>query len=169
MPMLDFFGVDPGLHTTGVVHLAVDTTARELQVHHEAIVGAVDHVRSVHWFINDKLDNVARKKRCRIFVEKFRERGNNYSQDDKMRVLVSKMHKELYKNELIDNTGVKKVVKRPLKETLGLFNFPTTHHRDLEAAANIMVYGMLKDDKLNELLSNIVEDSIYGYHWKVVT
>lgn len=169
MAIQDFFGLDPGLHTSGVVHLVIDTSNREVESKHLAIVGDVDHVQAARWFISEQLHDVARRKRRRIFVEKFRERGNAFSQDEEMRSLMAEISKDLgHPYELIDNTGVKKVVRRPVRAVLGLVGFPSTHHRDLESAANIMLYGMLKDEALNRLLADIVKDCISGDDWRII-
>jgi hypothetical protein len=64
--------------------------------------------------------------------------------------------------------GVKKVVKSPLMELLGVWDFRLkTHHQDLRSAARIALLGMLKDDHLNKLLTDVVADHLRGENWNV--
>ena len=86
-----------------------------------------------------------------------------------MRDLMVDFRSVLPKATVLDNMGVKKIVST---ETLGIFgmnNFPTTHHRDLESAARILLYGMLKDDKLNEVVYSIVSDYVHHQPWSVMS
>jgi hypothetical protein len=72
------------------------------------------------------------------------------------------------KATVVLNTGVKKIVKRPLMELLGVWSFATgTHHQDLRSAARIALYGMLKHEPLNRLLSDVVRDHLRGEDWDV--
>ena len=80
---------------------------------------------------------------------------------------VTEFRKELG-GTVLQNMGVKKVVKSPLMELLGVWNFNTpTHHQDLRSAARIGLLGMLKDDILNKLLTDIVADHLSGEAWDV--
>jgi hypothetical protein len=66
------------------------------------------------------------------------------------------------------NTGVKKTIKRPLMELLGCWAFTTTtHHQDLRSAARIALYGMVKNDTLNQVLYSVVRDHLEGRTWHV--
>lgn len=156
-------GIDPGLVHTGVVVLDVDTVARQLTVHYEffaddptTLIGHADQVKK---WLRTRVDH--------IFIESYRPRGNTFDTDPKMRELLSDFRQRFPQAKVLDNTGVKKVVRRPLLEVLGLHKFPATHHQDLQAAARILVYGMLKDDELNALLTQVVSDHVDGRPWPI--
>jgi hypothetical protein len=106
----------------------------------------------------------------RVFIEDYRSRGNVYNTDAKMREAVSKLRAAMPNATVLDNTGVKQVVHRELMELVGCWKFSTpTHHQDLRSAARIALYGMLKDQELNRLLSDVVKAHLDGEPWKVVT
>jgi hypothetical protein len=74
-----------------------------------------------------------------------------------MRNIEAALRRSLPGVEILDNTGVKKVVTKPLMQLLGCWDFPTvTHHQDLRSAARIALYGGLKDQDINSLLTQIV-------------
>lgn len=156
-------GIDPGLVHTGVVVLDVDTVARQLTVQYEYFASdpktLIGHADQVKRWLRTRVDH--------IFIESYRPRGNSYATDPKMRELLADFRQRFPKAKVLDNTGVKKVVRRPLLEVLGLYKFPTTHHQDLQAAARILVYGMLKDDELNAMLTQVVSDHVDGRPWTI--
>lgn len=154
-------GVDPGLVHTGVVMLHIDAKHLHLQVESFVIEG------DEHPFQVKALLKALKYKPTRMWVEAYRERGNTYGTDSKMRQLLTEFRAEFHDAEILDNTGVKKVAKPHLLAVLGLHNFPTTHHQDLQSAARIMVYGALKDEELNELLTRILQDHLDGQAWTV--
>ena len=47
------------------------------------------------------------------------------------------------------------------------YQFPTTNHRDLQAAARIGIYGALKDTRANSLIYQYMIDALGGNPWKV--
>lgn len=155
-------GIDPGIVHTGVVVLRIDTRVRQLTVEDFVIGGDDSHAEQVKTLLKDLAYDTGH-----IFIESYRERGNRFSTDSKMRELLSDFRTALPKAKVIDNTGVKKVVGKPLLRALGLTDFPTTHHQDLESAARILVYGALKDERLNDLLTRIVTDHVEGNPWVV--
>ena len=74
-----------------------------------------------------------------------------------MRSIEAALKRSLPSVEILDNTGVKKVVTKPLMQLLDCWDFPTvTHHQDLRSAARIALYGGLKDQEINSLLTKIV-------------
>lgn len=161
-----FFGVDPGTHTTGVVSMLIDDKDRSAWIGSKAITGQ-HHVDKTERFIGRLFDYFGRGDATPVtFVEDYRKRGNSFSQDNQMQTLVRNFRgMKLTEVRVIDNTGSKKVVRDPLLYQLGLTGFGTTHHQDLEAAARIMAYGMLKDDSLNEILTRIVSDGMLDKEW----
>ena len=164
MTLVTVIGIDPGLVNTGVVVLRANTRQHHLNVEHFVIDGKVNHAAQVA----ELLDDLGYSTK-HVFIEGFRERGNQYAQDKAMRELMTNFRSVLPKAVVLDNMGVKKIVPA---ETLGIFgmdNFPTTHHRDLESAARILLYGMLKDDKLNEVVYSIVSDYVHHRPWSVMS
>lgn len=155
--MLHIVGVDPGIVHTGVVRMSFETTDQLIVVTHVALAGCIPV----------QVANVCLD--ATVFVEDYRPRGNVYGTDAKMRDAVARLKQTMPKAKLLDNTGVKKVVTQDLMELLGVWKFSTpTHHQDLRSAARIALYGMLKDNNWNQLLSDIVRAKLDGGPWKVV-
>jgi hypothetical protein len=151
-------GVDPGLVHTGVVSLLFKPDQREILVIDRVVQGldarAVKAVVPLHGVSTT------------VFVEDYRTRSN-FAVDNQMVAGVKEMAHEL-SGVVVNNTGVKAVVRQPLMRLLGVWNFATTtHHQDLRSAARIAVFGMLKDDALNELVADVVRDHTNGRTWKV--
>ncbi len=164
MTLVTVIGIDPGLVNTGMVVLRANTRQHHLNVEHFVIDGKANHAKQVA----ELLDSLGYSTK-HVFIEAFRERGNQYAQDKAMRELMADFRSVLPKAMVLDNMGVKKIVPT---ETLGIFgmdDFPATHHRDLESAARILVYGMLKDDKLNEVVYSIVSDYVHLRPWSVMS
>ena len=163
MTLVTVIGIDPGLVNTGVVVLRADTRHRHLNVEHFVIDGA-NHARQVV----ELLDELGYGDK-HVFIEAFRERGNQYAQDKTMRELMAAFRSVLPKATVLDNMGVKKIVTTGTLGIFGMDNFPTTHHRDLESAARILLLGMLKDDKLNKVVYEIVSDYVHHQPWSVMS
>jgi hypothetical protein len=74
-----------------------------------------------------------------------------------MRQIEAALRRSLPGVEILDNTGVKKVVTKPLMQLLNCWDFPTvTHHQDIRSAARIALYGGLKNTEINSYLTQIV-------------
>jgi hypothetical protein len=150
-------GVDPGIVHTGVVSLDFRPTERMILVDHAVVLGPdSDYVGRLCRKLTDPA----------IFIEGYRARSN-LSQDKKMQVAVSEMAKAT-KGKVLDNTGVKKIVKPAVLTALGVWKFGTpTHHDDLRSAARIAVLGMMKDPSMNQLLADVIRDYIDGQPWSI--
>ena len=159
--MIRILGVDPGLVHTGTVLLEVEEAGRRLHVSSHVIEGDDSHAEQLAAHLRDlpPLDH--------IFVEAYRERGNSYGTDSPMRELLFQITAVVPRARLLDNTGVRKVVRPALLKKLGLDSFPTTHHQDLQAAARILVYGMLKKNDLNTILARLLAEDLDGDPWQV--
>lgn len=165
-------GVDPGLVHTGLVHFTFDADHRAVMIDTEVIVTSLDSRGELD------LDQAAADVKAwvyaqqgrtlaDIYIEGYKPR-HNYGTNSKMIVLVGKVHHILAMSRVLLNTGVKKVVKRPLMELLGVWSFTTvTHHQDLRSAARIALLGMLKQESTNRLLTQIVKDHLAGDTWSV--
>ena len=169
-------GIDPGLVHNGVVALHIDTDKRTLAVRHTIVDGqlttdlepwpeATAQEVWVEWSallrefgMTDWLGYT--------FIEQYRDRGTAFVQHGPMRRLETLLKQRMPEAKLVDNTGVKRVIKPGLMKLLGLWNFPTTNHRDLQAAARIMLYGAVKNDQLNRVLYQVVTEIKDGTTWE---
>jgi hypothetical protein len=152
-------GVDPGLVHTGVVLMQFHRAARELYVDSKAVLGA--DAPAVKMFLGAH-------RPAKVFIEAYRPRSH-FDTDTDMAKAISDLKRELPDAVVLNNTGVKKVVRRPLMEAMGIWTFPTvTHHQDLRSAGRIGVLGMLKDEELNLLVSDFIRDWIDGKPWRVL-
>ena len=153
--MIEIVGIDPGLVHTGVVKMQFSVARKAIEVTHTAVDGP-DPAAVEAWIGTPTA----------VFIEGYRPRSN-LSTDQRMVTAVSKFREELGGTVLL-NTGVKKVVRQPLMELLHVWSFPTvTHHQDLRSAARIGLLGMLKDDHLNHLLTQVVTAHLDGNPWNV--
>lgn len=161
--MSHIVGVDPGLVHTGVVSYLIYPDLKRIDA--DYFVAENGEVHTVAEFLEARDHWLSPTK---IFIEQYRPRSH-FSTDAQMTVLVREFATRLPWSQVIDNTGIKSIVKKPLLGLLKSTKFPTTHHNDLLSAARIAVLGMLKDDKLNELLTTVVKDSLNGRTWDVRT
>lgn len=161
MTSITLVGIDPGLVDTGLVAIHLDPVEREWCSWHDVASNA-DRERVVE-FVED-----ATQSRCetRVFIEGYRDRGTVFSTHGDMRQLVADVKRRLPGSTVLDNMGVKKVVRRPLMEALGVWNFPTsTRHQDLRSAARIALLGGLKNPAVNKTLAVFVTDLVEGRPW----
>lgn len=159
--MTEIIGVDPGLVHTGVVVMGfhgdsliveefviptefITNAKGDLVANLEQVAGAVSMIVDLH-------------PGAHVFVEAYRPRGNAYSTDPKMTKLMGYLAQHVKRGKVIDNTGVKQVVKTPLMKLLGVWNFSQpTHHQDLRSAARIGLFGALRDEELNKVVYTYV-------------
>lgn len=152
-------GVDPGLVHTGVVRMTFDSTSRTVVVDETAVPG-LDPTATAAWIHTQPVPS------SQIFIEGYRTRSN-FSTDQAMVAGVQEL-RQVLKGQVVLNTGVKQVVRRPLMELLGVWQFATvTHHQDLRSAARIALLGMLKSEQLNRVVTQVVLDHLAGRTWNV--
>ena len=158
MAGIGIVGIDPGLVHTGIVSLALETSG-------------YSKTFSVHTTVVDDGDAAAAADAAtdyfpdHIFIEKYEPRSH-FGTDARMMELVREIHKHTKHSKIISNTGSKQIITLALLELLHLKKFPATHHQDLQAAARILVYGMLKDPALNRVLFDFVQDHLDGNPWR---
>ena len=151
-----FSGIDPGIVTTGVVTLSIDSDERVFQVFEKVLTQ--EELPSLSLWTPVE----------RIFIEAYEPRSN-FGHDTRMAELVKQIA-DSTGGKILSNKGVKKVIRKKLMEHLGLWNFQTpTHHQDLRSAAYIMLYGMVKDEIGNQLLTQIVMDHLAHDDWGNLT
>lgn len=148
-----FVGIDPGIvHTAGVA-LSIYPNARVL-ITAPFVVNGVEPAeldKMIKW-INSSPSPEG------VFIEKYRPRSN-FHHDMDMIAGVDYLRRGCYSSEVLDNTGVVKIIRPSLLKLLNLWDFPQrTHHQDLRSAARIMMLGMLKDPEINETMYHIVHD-----------
>jgi hypothetical protein len=143
-------GIDPGIVDTGAVTFYLDTEQLTLAVYAEKLLGS--DPEPIEAYVTCHTGD-----RTFTFVEAYRDRGTVFNTHGTMRNIEAALRRSLPGVEILDNTGVKKVVTKPLMQLLGCWDFPTvTHHQDLRSAARIALYGGLKDLEINSLLTQIV-------------
>ena len=155
-------GVDPGLVHTGCVRLVFDPAEKIISESHVAI--DKDHAAKTRvWVVDHRID----KNWPHVFIEKYQPRSH-LGTDARMATLQGELRAMMPSATVLLNTGVKKVVRKPLMELIEVWSFPTTtHHQDLRSAARIALYGMLKDPVLNEVLADVVRDYLNRRPWHV--
>jgi hypothetical protein len=157
-------GVDPGIVDTGVVRMVFDPDEKLIMQEHRVFTGINGSPAPAnqvdHWILRaDEPDPVT-------FVEGYRPRSH-LATDARMMAAVQE-YRSLKGSTVLPNMGVKKVVRRPLMELLGVWKFSTvTHHQDLRSAARIALLGMMKDEQMNHLLADVVRDHLNGQTWQV--
>lgn len=155
-------GIDPGMVHTGCVRAVFKPELRRLLVEHHVVLG--NNAPAVNAWIDKSPGTHGQPY---IFIEDYNPRSA-FSQDRDMVVAVREL-RQMTGGKVLSNTGVKQVIRRPLMEVLGLWRFSTpTHHQDLRSAARILVYGMLKDDELNAVVTQVLMAHLEGNPWTVV-
>lgn len=165
---MEIVGIDPGLVHTGAVLIRPLAHVKTIEIAHEAIAGA-DQVATDRWLTSVSLRQKpwTPGKGPMIFIEGYRPRGN-FGTNDRMVQAIGNFKTQFPYAKVINNTGVKQVVRQPVMELLGVWKFSTpTHHQDLRSAARIGIYGALKNEVLNRLLFDIVNDHLNGQTWSV--
>jgi hypothetical protein len=166
MSVTHVVGIDPGLVHTGCVLMTFAPEYRTIVTSHEAIAGP--DTAAVNDFITQPMPHAVTwgGGLPHVFIEDYRPRSN-LATDKRMLEAVREMRKATG-GLVLNNAGVKKVVKRPLLELLGMWRFTTvTHHQDLRSAARIAVLGMLKDPFMNQLLADVVLAHVEGKPWSI--
>lgn len=156
-------GVDPGLVDTGIRRLFFDPLHRTITVSAEVLTrAAADEIASAVTLTFPFIGTV------KVFIEGYRPRSH-LNTDARMVALVSDVHKLIPHSKVINNTGIKKVVKPGLMSLLKLDTSPVpTHHNDIVSAGRIALLGMLKDPELNLLLTTVVVAHVEGDPWTVI-
>lgn len=156
MTIVHLGGIDPGLVHTGVVGITLDNLKRTIRVRSHIINGP-----------NPGAVAAAVDQRATLFIEKYEDRGTVFSTHNEMRVFEVALKSALPRATVLSNTGVKKVVTEQMLRVLGLTGFRTTHHKDLESAARIAVFGGLKDPAINAIFYQALTSYTDGQPWTI--
>lgn len=155
-------GIDPGLVHTGVVSMEFSPGSRLINIRSEVFDGP-DAEAVAQWV---EARRVIVHKKPIVFIEKYVPR-QRFGTDENMVKAEAAFTAALPKAKLIRNTGVTKIVTPRVLAMLDVWQFnTTTHHQDLRAAAKILLYGMLKEPALNQLLADVVRDNLDGTPWE---
>lgn len=158
-------GVDPGLVHTGVVGITLDTEARTWDVQEEAVPGVKDAEGKTQVDVYTTAQTCAAFGEEHVFIEAYRPRSH-FDTDSRMQAAVRELRASIPGSKIINNTGVKQVVGKPLMQLFAVWTFVTsTNHQDLRSAARIGIYGALKDTELNAVLTQFVNDNLDGPVW----
>lgn len=156
-----YVGIDPGIIHTGLVRLVFppDGSGERWWKVDYAVVNGVDAaaVQAMQYWIAEDPAHV-------VYVEDYRARTSTRF-DPEMIKAVDRIKTGLNNTRLINNSGSKQTIRTKLLKMLDVYKFPATHHQDLQAAARILVWGMLKNDYTNELLAGFVADNLDGKVW----
>ena len=163
MSFLTLTGIDPGIVHTGVVVLRINTRQRHMSMEYFVIDGNAPHAAQVA----ELLESLAYDTE-HVFIEKYLERGTVTRENPRMRELERDFRSLFPKAVFVNNTGVKGVVTTEVMKVFGMDSFPATHHQDLQSAGRILLYGALKNDKLNEVMYEIVRDYVNNHEWTVM-
>lgn len=156
-------GIDPGLVHTGVVSMEFSPGSKLITVRSEVFDGP-DAEAVAQWV---EARRVIVHKRPYIYIEKYVPR-QHFGTDEKMVKAEAAFTAALPKAKLIRNTGVTNIVTPRVLAMLDVWKFKTTtHHQDLRSAAKILLYGMLKEPMLNQLLADVVRDNLDGTPWEI--
>lgn len=156
---MHIIGIDPGLVHTGVVSLQFYPHNKTIVEKHTVVAGP-DAKAAAYWC-------AAQGLQPRVFVEGYRQRMK-LATDKRMIEAIAEFRRAMKDAEILDNMGVKKIVKPKLMELLEVWNFNTvTHHQDLRSAARIGLFGAIKDRELNAYLGKVVVDYLNGEPWEV--
>ena len=158
--ILTWTGVDPGLVDTGLVTITLNNENRSIHVMATALRNT--DAETVADYLTNSQDLGA------VFVEKYLDRGTTFSTHSEMREFETLLKKLVPSIVLLNNTGVKQVVKDDMLRRLHCYDFPTTRHRDLQAAARIGIYGALKDPAANSLIYQCLIDDVRGKPWQTL-
>lgn len=160
--MIRVVGVDPGLVHTGAVRFNFDPEGKRYALDFQVFEGGPDGEGPdipqflIWWDMYEA---------THTFVEAYKPRST-YKTDADMGRIVNDLVRATNSKKGLLNTGVKRVVRKPLMELLGAWTFSQrTHHQDLRSAARIGLYGMLKDPELNQVLYDYVTDHLAGNPW----
>ena len=150
MSIITLIGVDPGIVDTGAVKFSFDPDQLTVSVTAEKLLGS--DPEPIEEYVKQNAGD-----RTIVVVEAYRDRGTVFNTHGTMRQIEAALRRSLPDVQILDNTGVKKVVTKSLMQLLGCWDFPTvTHHQDLRSAARIALLGALKDPDLNSIVTRIV-------------
>jgi hypothetical protein len=145
-----------------VVSLTFRPGLRQLDVEHTVYPGT-DFAGLSDWIYQSH-----RPAKQFVFVEQYRPRLKLDS-DQRMVQAERDLRLAVPEAKFLPNMGIKRVIPQSLMEVFGVWSWPTvTHHQDLRSAARIALLGMVKDQRLNNIMADMVRDHLDGRPWRVM-
>lgn len=178
MAKYTLIGIDPGVVDTGMAVITLDFKHKEWSVAPHAWRGVAKKVGQHIEYNEGMLDEIAetvqdatRDSTSYVGIEGYRQRGLNQKQDQVMLALVSTLRATLPGSQVIDNTGVKKIVPQKTLELFKAHRFPATNHADVKSAARIAIITGLKDLTMNSFIAEFMEDQLFGgaAQWELIS
>jgi predicted ATPase len=179
---LTLIGIDPGIVDSGAVAVTLDFEKRTVYITTKlwSYVTERSKTNKQKIIVSEKfLDELRefaqwlrRDTKGPVFVgiEGYRPRGFNIDQDARMTDLVQTINRNLPQSKVVDNTGIKKVVKQGLLDMMNLSRFKRGgNHSDLKSAARVALVLGIKNEGMNALLSDFVRDNLDGLSWSFVS
>jgi hypothetical protein len=173
--ILTLAGVDPGIQDTALTSFSLDFDRKRIEVKatvwHDVTTRTDDgRVLVDVKFLSDLQREVHHLKRRTgatfVGIEGFRQRGTNQHQDQRMLFLVQKLTETLPGSTIVDNTGIRRVVKEQLLALFQARRFPGTYHADSKSAARVALRLGIENKAINMLLSDFVRDQLDGVTWQ---
>ena len=170
-------GIDPGIVDTGLVTLEFNFKERVLTARSRVWRNVTERrKRALHvnqGFLTELLNatntQTPEKNRSEhVFIEGFRNRGRDTYQDQSMSDLIQVIYRQLGDAVIVDNTGVKKVVKKGLLSLMRMNRWPKTNHADLLSATRIALKGAIEDDYLNQLIYLFIQEQHKEKSWEII-
>lgn len=170
-------GIDPGIVDTGLVTLDFDFTRRSLRATGQVWTGVSTRkgrsLQVSETFLKEIRTATLPEDNPEIlsylYIEGFRNRGRDTYQDQTMSHLIQEIHKACKNSNVIDNTGVKKVVTPHLLSLLKVNRWPRTNHSDLLSASRIALKGAIENPDLNKILASMVVEQHREKTWEITT
>lgn len=166
---LNMIGIDPGIVDTGAVSISLDFRSLAIDITTQLWTG-VSRRDGFAITVNDGfLDEIAaftqhdgsEEDVTLVGIEGYRQRGFDQKQDQNLVYLVQALKDTIPSATIVDNTGIKKIVKEGLLRLLHSTRFQSGgNHADLKSAARVAVRLAIKDDMGNQLLSDFVRSKV---------
>ena len=173
---LTLIGIDPGIRDTACVVIKLNTQTKKWRVQgyvwHDVTSRNGRSIDIDQKFLDQLEMTALRETRLNgatfVGIEGYRQRGKDQAQDQNMITLVQEIQHRIKGSTIVDNTGIKKIVSNDLLKLFQAYHFGVkTNHGDLTSAARVALALGIKTDALNEILSEFVDDNIYGEAWSL--
>ena len=167
---LTLIGIDPGIVDTGVISIRLDTIREQWNITTQVWTNVTRRDKQALVIDSDFLDELTafvyheemENKATFTGIEGYRPRGRDMRLDQNMQGLVQSIHGTIKGSVIVDNTGIKNVVKEPMLKLFRVNKFPSTHHADLKSAARVALKLGINNEFLNRILSDFVRDNLNG-------
>ena len=168
MTRLILHGIDPGIKDTALTTIELDFGSKEItifsQIWAKVLSRKNNSIDIEEKFLDELSDSVRSLQGTATFtgIEGYRARGLNLHQDQAMQHIVQTLNHRFKGSIIVENTGIKQVVTRPLLQLFHVARFKDGgNHNDRVSAARVALRLGIQIESLNTLLSDYVEDHLY--------